>query len=104
MIYERAKIKTGLTYEQICSRCKTKITYMDDILQFRSWLPNGFIYCPKCRKQLPHKEDYVIKYKENISTIGESTSTRFFNNYCTGCGTEFGPNDYFCTKCGKRRD
>ena len=60
MGYERAKWHSGLTYRQICEECKTEVTYQDNKLGFRFWFPDGFVYCPNCKRPLRHSEDYAI--------------------------------------------
>ena len=65
MAYQRALWKSGLTYEQVCEQCHTRVRYTDDKLDFRPWFADGFVYCPKCKKPIRHNEIYAIN---NTST------------------------------------
>ncbi len=60
MGYERAEWHSGLTYHQECGECNTPVDYDDYKLGFRPWFPDGFVYCPKCRRPLRHNEKYAI--------------------------------------------
>lgn len=40
-----------------CSFCGSKITYLGLDIKFHRNYPLGFIYCPKCRRPIPHKEE-----------------------------------------------
>ena len=59
--YKRQLWTSGYTYRQRCTYCGTVIDYTDRQLGYRSWYPNGFIYCTRCRKPLRHNEFYAIK-------------------------------------------
>lgn len=60
MGYQRAQWHSGLTYRQECRECKTVFKYTDEILGFRPWFADGFVYCPKCNTPNRHNESYAI--------------------------------------------
>ena len=60
MAFKRALWTSGYTYIAPCPYCGTTIQYVDRQLDFRPWYPNGFIYCPRCRKPLRHSEIYAV--------------------------------------------
>lgn len=60
MAYKRASWHSGLTYRNTCSECKTSVEYTDEILDFRPWYADGFVYCPKCNTPLRHNENLAI--------------------------------------------
>lgn len=60
MGYQRAQWHSGLTYRQQCRECRTVFKYTDEILGFRPWFPDGFVYCPKCNTPNRHNESYAI--------------------------------------------
>ena len=59
--YKRQMWTSGYTYRQACPYCGTVVEYTDNQLGYRSWFPNGFVYCPRCRKPLRHNEIYALK-------------------------------------------
>ena len=60
-VFKRANWHSGLTYKQTCNQCNTTIKYTDKHLGYRPWFPNGFVYCPTCKKPLRHNESYAIE-------------------------------------------
>lgn len=47
-------------FETKCLHCGNKIRYSrKDIRAHRRW-PDGFIYCPKCKSPIGHKEEYNV--------------------------------------------
>lgn len=60
MAFKRAMWRSGLTYQHTCNSCSTVVQYTDDKLDFRPWYPNGFVYCPICRKPLRHSEELAV--------------------------------------------
>ena len=94
--YKRANWKSGLTYEQECPLCKTKVVYTDVKLGFRPWYPDGFVYCPTCQKPLRHSERLAIDTPatEKVASSG---------GFCTNCGASLKADDNFCSKCGAPR-
>ena len=60
MSYKRALWTSGYKYRLRCPYCGTLIEYTDRQLGFRSWYPNGFIYCPGCRKPQRHNEIFAV--------------------------------------------
>ena len=98
-IFTRANWHSGLTYKQTCPECKTTVTYKDDKLDFRPWYPDGFVYCPICKKPLRHNETYALDTRtpQEVDLTKEST-------YCTSCGNLLKPDDNFCSKCGTKKN
>lgn len=95
--FKRAEWKSGLTYFRTCDQCKTTFKYMDNKLDFRPWFPDGFVYCPKCKKPLRHSEDYAInRITQAAADIPKAA-------FCSQCGYKFGEEDLFCSRCGKKR-
>ncbi len=93
-LFKRALWRSGLTYRQTCDLCKTTLQYTDELLDFRPWFADGFVYCPTCQKPLRHKEIYAIN--------GSNTPPPHAG-YCIHCGKAFHPGDVFCAGCGKKR-
>lgn len=60
MAFKRALWSSGYNYHITCNYCGTKFSYVDRQLDFRPWFPNGFIYCPRCRKPLRHSEIFAV--------------------------------------------
>lgn len=96
MAYQRASWHSGLTYAQICEQCHTKVTYQDNVLDFRPWFADGFVYCPTCRKPLRHREDYAINKPDYMNMAGRAA-------FCSSCGRAFREEDSFCSACGQKR-
>lgn len=108
MAFKRAEWHSGLTYRQTCEDCKTVVMYMDDKLDFRPWFADGFVYCPKCKKPLRHREEYAID-SVPPQVIDQTPSTPpepipgTLGSFCTHCGRAFGEEDRFCSQCGRKR-
>ncbi|MBO7377055.1 MAG: zinc ribbon domain-containing protein [Clostridia bacterium] len=60
MAFKRALWTSGYTYRLRCPICGTAIEYTDRQLGFRAWYPNGFVYCPGCRKPQRHSEFFAV--------------------------------------------
>ena len=121
MGYTRERWHSGLTYRQTCDQCNTTIQYMDDKLGFRPWFPDGFVYCPTCKKPLRHSEAYslsepepkfvVIETTQNETTQNETTTEETKTEetkteapqFCSQCGKAFRDGDNFCSGCGTKR-
>ena len=106
-VFKRANWKSGLTYQHVCPECKTVVRYTDDLLDFRPWYPDGFVYCPRCQKPLRHNENLAIDQATGEPIYAQaqpqdSTSTGA-NAYCTKCGNKFTNSDPYCGKCGAKR-
>ena len=107
MGYKRAEWHSGLTYRQNCRECKCTIEYTDEILDFRPWFADGFVYCPQCNTPLRHNENYAIN-NPNIAVtntqnpITPQTAT-VQSKFCTNCGHPFSEIDKFCSQCGNKR-
>ena len=111
MGYTRERWHSGLTYRQTCEQCNTTVQYMDDKLGFRPWFPDGFVYCPTCKKPLRHNEAYALSKPEPTFVDIESTQTEAtadtpqneLPEFCTQCGKAFRDGDNFCSGCGTKR-
>ncbi len=109
--FKRAEWRSGLTYQQTCRNCGEVMTYMDNILDFRPWYPDGFVYCTKCKTPLRHNELYAIDVppgpvgKPDATTVTQKNNTASGSTamFCTACGRKFNPDDRFCADCGKKR-
>lgn len=56
-------------FEVKCTYCGTTLTYQrKDVAPHRRW-PNGYIYCPNCRRPIGHSEDQLIRSGEEISNL-----------------------------------
>ncbi len=60
MAFKRALWSSGYTYQVVCPACGMAFSYNDRQLDFRPWYPNGYIYCPRCRKPFRHSEIYAV--------------------------------------------
>nr|MBQ6241222.1 hypothetical protein [Lachnospiraceae bacterium] len=60
MSYKRQLWSSGYDYIIRCPYDGTSIKYRDRDLGYRAWFPNGFVYCPRCRKPLRHNEIYAV--------------------------------------------
>ena len=109
MAYQRALWKSGLTYEQVCEQCHTRVRYTDDNMDYRPWFADGFVYCPNCQKPLRHNEKYAInnKFKEDpiyfVDEVKASDTSVFNETFCPICGKKFNDGDCFCSGCGRKR-
>lgn len=126
MAFQRATWHSGLTYVQTCENCKTRVTYMDDKLDFRPWYADGFVYCPTCRNPMRHRETYAITAPnrsvdltnpEQQSAAAEAAPAEPVAPveaaapaapagaaaFCSGCGRAFNEGENFCPICGKKR-
>ena len=106
MGFQRATWHSGYTYRQTCDQCNTVVQYMDDVLDFRPWFADGFVYCPNCKKPLRHNENYAIDAPvkaENRNSTQNSADNKPKANFCANCGKRFGENDRFCGACGMKR-
>lgn len=117
MAFKRATWHSGLTYRVTCPDCKTVMEYTDEILDFRPWFADGFVYCVKCRKPLRHNENLAINspaftvIQEGglpngapIPPVGtENGGETPVQKFCSQCGSHFAPTDRFCTQCGAKR-
>lgn len=101
-VFKRAEWHSGLVYENTCEKCRSFVRYTDHELDFRPWYPDGFIYCPTCRKPLRHSEDLsILNKKFNNDIVVEPTPT--LAAFCNSCGKKFGDDDRFCSQCGAKR-
>lgn len=107
MGYKRAEWHSGLTYRQTCHECKCRIEYTDEILDFRPWFADGFVYCPQCNSPLRHSENFAIN-NPNIAVVTNQEAPPVATNttlskFCTSCGHPFAETDRFCSQCGNKR-
>ena len=58
--YKRQLWTSGYAYRVRCPYCGTVTEYRDNQLGYRSWYPNGFIYCSRCRKPIRHSEFFAV--------------------------------------------
>ena len=58
--YKRQMWTSGYEYRVRCPRCGTYMSYTDRQLGYRSWFPNGFIYCAGCRQPIRHNEIFAV--------------------------------------------
>ncbi len=110
MAYQRATWHSGLTYKKACDVCQTVVKYNDYSLDFRPWFPDGFVYCPTCKKPLRHSESNAV---EGVRRPPEVDLTARYNpaanytgtaNFCNECGNRFTkPEEMFCNRCGAKR-
>ncbi len=61
MSYKRQLWSSGFDYVIRCPYCGLTLKYRDRDLGYRAWFPNGFVYCPQCRKPLRHSEIYAVR-------------------------------------------
>ena len=105
--FKRAEWHSGLTYKQTCRDCGNVMIYTDEILDFRPWYADGFVYCSKCHTPLRHNEIYAINRpvdpqtqaapaQENAASVGTA-------KFCSNCGKPFRDSDRFCSECGNKR-
>lgn len=55
-----------------CPFCHSKITYLGLDISFHRNYPNGYVYCPKCRRPIAHNEENIFdngKPAEEIKQI-----------------------------------
>ncbi|MBQ9805775.1 MAG: zinc ribbon domain-containing protein [Clostridia bacterium] len=120
MGFRRAQWHSGLTYRQTCDECNTVVEYMDDKLDFRPWFADGFVYCPKCKKPLRHRESYAINQAPEAAPVvlssnlgqavpasapapvqnGAPAAAPVNYGFCSQCGKAFREGDRFCSGCG----
>ena len=60
MGYKRQLWTSGYEYRVVCPHCGTYLSYKDSQLGFRSWHPNGFVFCPGCNAVIKHNEYYAV--------------------------------------------
>lgn len=107
--FKRAEWHSGLTYQQTCTQCQLEFKYQDYVLDFRPWYADGFVYCPRCKRPLRHRESYAINVPEDynkMETTLESNNENAYSykpNFCTKCGYKFNEDDAFCPQCGNKR-
>ena len=103
-VFKRANWHSGLTYSRVCDQCNSVVKYTDEVLDFRPWFADGFVYCPVCKKPLRHNEKYAIR-PEGDSTIftPETHEASEATPFCSQCGHKFAPTDKFCPQCGNKR-
>lgn len=112
MAYKRALWRSGLTYRQTCSICFVTFDYTERNLGFRPWFPDGFVYCPRCKKPLRHHEQYAINpdgspyYAQQQQPQQPGFEQKSLpQGFCTNCGRPYVIGvDHFCGGCGKKLD
>ena len=108
--FKRAEWRSGLTYRQTCRSCGYEMTYKDNILDFRPWFPDGFVYCMRCKSPLRHNELYAIDGPpgpvgptDNNSDANAGAQNPSVSAFCSRCGKKFNDEDLFCSGCGSKR-
>ena len=115
MGYARKLWHSGLIYEQTCDQCKTVVRYRDNLLGYRPWFADGFVYCPTCKKPLRHREAYAINPPTQGPTVDFTQQAPQYQapqyqpphpkaSFCPCCGHPFQPADAFCENCGQKRN
>lgn len=126
MAFKRALWTSGYTYRITCPNCRTVTDYTDRQLDFRPWFPDGFVYCPRCRKPLRHNEIYAINPDgTNVYNNLNDARQSIRDGYYGACGinqqpqaqhvqpqAQYGQQNAqqppvqeetrFCTDCGRR--
>ena len=107
MAFKRAIWHSGLTYRQTCPCCNSVVEYTDYNLRYRLWFPDGFVYCPKCKRPLRHREQYALN-PDGSPQFSAPASVQTPNGegaFCTNCGRTYTPGvDHFCVNCVKKLD
>ncbi|MBQ6475286.1 MAG: hypothetical protein IJJ34_03670 [Clostridia bacterium] len=124
MSYKRAMWTSGYTYIATCSYCGSRVRYTDRDLGYRAWYPNGFVYCPRCKKPIRHNEFFALNPDGSRVYATQEQADRAVNEgylkaagfdrqiqpaegtaYCTNCGRPYirGTSSY-CSGCGKKLD
>ena len=98
-VFKRANWHSGLTYVRQCDQCKTKVQYTDEVLDFRPWYADGFVYCPTCQTPLRHNEKHAVNAPVEDNNATSSTQSVF----CSQCGRKFSEGENFCPNCGQKR-
>ena len=131
MAFKRALWSSGYNYKITCPNCRTVTVYNDKQLDFRPWFPDGFVYCPRCRKPLRHSEMYAINpdgtfVYNNQNDARQSIREGYYNAcgmppqnpapnsqpqeqagtaFCSNCGRRYEiGKDHFCAGCGNKLD
>ncbi len=106
-MFKRATWHSGLTYKQTCDSCSSTVEYTDHSLDFRPWFADGFVYCPKCKKPLRHRESYAINEEARPApehfVLHQNVPVNETSGFCTQCGKPLRPGDIFCPGCGTKR-
>ena len=50
-------IKANARYEATCECCHAVIQYLGRDVAYHRNFPKGFVYCPNCRRPIPHLEE-----------------------------------------------
>ena len=118
MTYKRQLWTSGYEYRVRCPYCGTHISYNDRQLGYRSWFPNGFVYCPGCRRPIRHNEFFAVKPDGSpVFRTQEEANRSVYDGYNRALGldpTRAAPSSAassapggtesvaFCTKCGRQ--
>lgn len=121
--YKRQLWTSGYAYRVRCPYCATVTEYRDNQLGYRSWYPNGFVYCSRCRKPLRHNEFFAVKPDGTaVYSTQVEADLALQNGYLNAVGAPApaaapgreppkpvtpapsGPAEgiAYCTKCGRR--
>ena len=106
--FKRAEWRSGLTYRQTCRSCGQEMVYQDNVLDFRPWYPDGFVYCSRCNTPLRHSEMYAIDappgpVARGPMDVASMAPNAGVNAFCPQCGVQYQADARFCTNCGHKR-
>lgn len=101
--FKRAEWSSGLTYQHTCDKCGNVMIYKDNLLDFRPWYPDGFVYCSRCKTPLRHSERLAIDAPVAPSSPMASDTPAGSALFCSQCGKKFESADRFCSGCGAKR-
>ena len=111
--YKRQLWTSGYVYRIRCPYCGITYEYLDREMHYRSWYPDGFTYCPGCRRPNRHNEIFAIRQDGTpvYSTLEEARQA-ILNGYYQAVGMPIQPfvppspaavpaNTAFCPRCGR---
>ena len=108
--YKRQLWTSGYTYRIRCPYCGMTYQYLDGQMNYRSWFPDGFTYCPGCRRPNRHNEIFAIHPDGSpVYHSLEEAKTAILNGYYRAVGMPLvttppaavPANTAFCGKCGR---
>ncbi len=120
MTYKRQLWTSGYEYRARCPYCGVNLSYTDRQLGYRSWFPNGFVYCPGCRHPIRHNEMFAVHPDGSpVFRTQEEANQSIYDGYNRALGlpaTSAAPyasaasspapggaeDTAFCRKCGRQ--
>ena len=106
MTYKRQLWTSGYEYRVRCPYCGTHISYNDRQLGYRSWFPNGFVYCPGCRRPIRHNELFAVKPDGSpVFRTQEEANRSVYDGYNRALGLDptAGIDVVSCPTCGRTK-